>query len=238
MDLSSKTSFRRPTLVVQISDDVSLSRPRWLLESGQARRKSTCTDPRLSTRPLRASTCSSRTGASSSCASPPTDYACLTSAFAPRMPSSTTSLRFVRLLHLLQQPSAASRALVNDIPIAPIEFLRLWHCILGHLSSRRLLATIRHTLVLANVPALTPDVVKAYEASTVTCATLSFRSVPPRQHKHPSPRAFEPPLNHLRQSGARFVPSIASSSTSLDPSHGPQLNSATASCSVSSARPP
>ncbi|KOO32466.1 opie1 pol protein, partial [Chrysochromulina tobinii] len=51
----------------------------------------------------------------------------------------------------------------RHLPLAPIEFLRLWHCILGHLSSRRLLATLRHTLVLANVPVLAPDVVKAYE---------------------------------------------------------------------------
>jgi len=51
----------------------------------------------------------------------------------------------------------------RHLQLAPIEFLRLWHCILGHLSSRRLLATLRHTLVLANVPVLAPDVVKAYE---------------------------------------------------------------------------
>ena len=71
----------------------------------------------------------------------------------------------------------------RHIPIAPIEFLRLWHCILGHLSSRRLLATIRHTLVLANVPALTPDVVKAYEGEhcDVCNAFLQKRASAPAQ---------------------------------------------------------
>ena len=71
----------------------------------------------------------------------------------------------------------------RHIPLAPIEFLRLWHCILGHLSSRRLLATIRHTLVLANVPALTPDIVKAYEGEhcDVCNAFLQKRASAPTQ---------------------------------------------------------
>ena len=52
----------------------------------------------------------------------------------------------------------------RHVPLQPLQFLRLWHCILGHLSSRRLLATLRHTLVVANVPTFTPDIVKSYEA--------------------------------------------------------------------------
>jgi hypothetical protein len=71
----------------------------------------------------------------------------------------------------------------RHLPLAPIEFLRLWHCILGHLSSRRLLATLRHTLVLANVPVFTPDVVKAYEMEhcDVCNAFLQKRASAPTQ---------------------------------------------------------
>ena len=71
----------------------------------------------------------------------------------------------------------------RHVPLAPIDFLRLWHCILGHISSRRLLATLRHTLVVANVPTLAPDVVKAYESEhcDVCNAFLQKRHSTPAQ---------------------------------------------------------
>jgi hypothetical protein len=120
------------------------------------------------------------------------------------------------------------------VPLPPLEFLRLWHCILGHISSSRLLTTLRHTLVLANVPTFSAAVVKAYnqEHCDVCNAFLQRRAAVSHNVSSsptPTPRSDLIILPSDVPSPARSLTPLW---TSSGPSLGNPLNMGIVTCSA------
>ena len=78
----------------------------------------------------------------------------------------------------------------RTVLLTPLHALRLWHCILGHPSTRRLLETIRNTLAILGMPKLTPDAIAAFNAEhcDICDAFRQRRNARPTHGPHP-PRA-------------------------------------------------